>query len=52
MQGKLADMYADLNACRAYVYTVAKACDSGQTSRAVRLKMLVWPFLDILLTVI
>ena len=33
MQGKLADMYTTLNACRAYVYTVAKACDHGHSSR-------------------
>ncbi|MDA3919523.1 MAG: isovaleryl-CoA dehydrogenase [Salinisphaera sp.] len=33
MQGKLADMYVGFNACRAYVYAVAKACDRGQTSR-------------------
>jgi isovaleryl-CoA dehydrogenase len=33
MQGKLADMYTTMNACRAYVYAVAKACDRGQTSR-------------------
>ena len=33
MQGKLADMYATMNACRAYVYAVAKACDRGQTAR-------------------
>jgi len=33
MQGKLADMYADLNASRAYLYAVAKACDHGQDSR-------------------
>jgi isovaleryl-CoA dehydrogenase len=33
MQGKLADMYTTLNACRAYVYAVAKACDRGQTTR-------------------
>src|SRR5689334_7501109 len=33
MQGKLADMYTTMNACRAYVYTVAKACDRGQTTR-------------------
>ena len=26
MQGKIADMYSTMNACRAYVYTVAKAC--------------------------
>ena len=29
MQGKLADMYTALNACRAYVYAVAQACDAG-----------------------
>lgn len=33
MQGKLADMYVTLNAARAYVYAVAKACDRGQTTR-------------------
>ena len=33
MQGKLADMYTTLNACRAYVYAVARACDCGQTTR-------------------
>ncbi len=33
MQGKLADMYTALNACKAYVYTVAKACDAGKTTR-------------------
>jgi isovaleryl-CoA dehydrogenase len=33
MQGKLADMYADLNACRAYVYAVARACDRGEETR-------------------
>lgn len=33
MQGKIADMYADLNASRAYLYAVAKACDRGQDSR-------------------
>ena len=33
MQGKLADMYTTMNACRAYVYAVAKACDRGETSR-------------------
>jgi isovaleryl-CoA dehydrogenase len=33
MQAKLADMYSTMNACKAYVYTVAKACDRGQTSR-------------------
>ena len=30
MQGKLADMYVTLNAARAYVYAVAKACDRGR----------------------
>jgi isovaleryl-CoA dehydrogenase len=33
MQGKLADMYTTLSACRAYVYTVAKACDRGEAAR-------------------
>lgn len=33
VQGKLADMYSTMNACRAYVYAVAAACDRGQTTR-------------------
>jgi len=33
IQGKVADMYAELNASRAYLYTVAKACDRGEESR-------------------
>ena len=33
MQGKIADMYAELNASRAYLYAVARACDMGQESR-------------------
>ena len=33
MQGKLADMYVGFNACRAYVYAVANACDRGETTR-------------------
>lgn len=33
MQGKLADMYTTMNACRAYVYAVAQGCDRGETSR-------------------
>ncbi len=33
MQGKIADMYTTMNACRAYVYAVAQGCDRGQTSR-------------------
>jgi isovaleryl-CoA dehydrogenase len=33
VQGKIADMYTTLNACRAYLYAVAAACDRGQTSR-------------------
>ena len=33
MQGKIADMYTRMNATRAYVYTVAQACDRGQTTR-------------------
>ncbi|MBM3568819.1 MAG: isovaleryl-CoA dehydrogenase [Alphaproteobacteria bacterium] len=33
MQGKLADMYTTMNAAKAYVYAVAKACDRGRTTR-------------------
>jgi isovaleryl-CoA dehydrogenase len=33
VQGKLADMYVGLNAARAYVYAVARACDRGETTR-------------------
>jgi isovaleryl-CoA dehydrogenase len=33
MQGKVADMYVALNAARAYVYSVARACDAGMTTR-------------------
>ncbi len=33
MQGKIADMYTTLNAARAYVYAVAKACDRGRATR-------------------
>ena len=33
MQGKLADMYTTMNAARAYVYAVARACDRGRASR-------------------
>jgi isovaleryl-CoA dehydrogenase len=33
MQGKVADMYATMNACKAYVYAVAQACDRGETAR-------------------
>ena len=33
MQGKIADMYTTLSACRAYVYAVAKACDRGEATR-------------------
>jgi isovaleryl-CoA dehydrogenase len=33
VQGKLADMYVTMNACKAYVYAVAKACDQGKTTR-------------------
>jgi isovaleryl-CoA dehydrogenase len=32
VQGKVADMYTKLNASRAYVYAVARACDNGQVS--------------------
>jgi isovaleryl-CoA dehydrogenase len=33
MQGKLADMYTTMSACRAYVYAVGRACDQGRTTR-------------------
>ena len=33
VQGKIADMYVGMNACRAYVYSVAQACDRGETTR-------------------
>ena len=33
MQGKLADMYTTMNACKAYAYAVAKACDRQDTTR-------------------
>jgi isovaleryl-CoA dehydrogenase len=33
VQGKLADMYVLMNAAKAYVYSVARACDRGQTTR-------------------
>jgi isovaleryl-CoA dehydrogenase len=34
MQGKIADMYVALSSARAYVYAVARACDTGKTLRA------------------
>ena len=33
MQGKIADMYTTMNACKAYVYAVAAACDRGEVTR-------------------
>ncbi len=33
IQGKLADMYTTMNACKAYLYAVAAACDRGETTR-------------------
>ena len=33
VQGKIADMYTMMNACKAYVYAVAAACDRGETTR-------------------
>ena len=33
MQGKVADVYATMNACKAYVYAVAQACDRGEMAR-------------------
>ncbi|HEY7759481.1 MAG TPA: isovaleryl-CoA dehydrogenase [Burkholderiales bacterium] len=36
MQGKLADMYSTMNACRAYVYAVGRACDTANSPEQVR----------------
>ena len=33
VQGKIADMYTTMNACKAYVYAVGAACDRGETTR-------------------
>jgi isovaleryl-CoA dehydrogenase len=33
IQGKVADMYSRTNACRAYLYAVAAACDRGEATR-------------------
>jgi isovaleryl-CoA dehydrogenase len=33
IQGKVADMYTGLNACRAYLYAVAQSCDRGESTR-------------------
>ncbi|MGO4573674.1 isovaleryl-CoA dehydrogenase [Microvirga sp. 2TAF3] len=33
VQAKVADMYVTMNACKAYVYAVAKACDRAETTR-------------------
>ncbi len=33
IQGKVADMYTQMNAARSYVYTVARCCDRGETTR-------------------
>ncbi|HXZ68860.1 MAG TPA: isovaleryl-CoA dehydrogenase [Alphaproteobacteria bacterium] len=33
VQAKIADMYVTMNACRSYVYAVARACDRGETTR-------------------
>jgi isovaleryl-CoA dehydrogenase len=33
MQAKIADIYTTMNAAKSYIYTVAKACDRGQTTR-------------------
>src|SRR5271167_1230056 len=33
IQGKVADMYTTMNACKSYVYAVARACDRGHTTR-------------------
>lgn len=43
--GKIADMYTKLNASRAYVYSVARACDRGVVSRRVSSHPIscIWP---------
>jgi len=46
MQGKIADMYADLNACRAYVYAVGAALDRGQDSRKDAAAVILQSYLD------
>jgi isovaleryl-CoA dehydrogenase len=33
VQGKVADMYTQMNAAKSYVYAVAQACDRGETTR-------------------
>ncbi len=33
MQGKLADLYTTMNACKSYAYTVGRACDDGKVTR-------------------
>ena len=33
VQGKVADMYTQMNAARAYTYAVARSCDRGETTR-------------------
>ena len=33
IQGKIADMYTTMNACKSYVYSVGRACDNGFTTR-------------------
>lgn len=33
IQGKVADMYTSMNACKAYLYAVAAACDRGESTR-------------------
>ena len=33
MQGKIADMYTTMNAAKSYLYSVAQACDRGETTR-------------------
>lgn len=32
IQGKMADMYTTMNACRAYLYSVARSCDMGKAN--------------------
>jgi isovaleryl-CoA dehydrogenase len=42
MQGKIADMYTTMNACKAYVYAVGQACDRGETTRKDAAETATW----------
>jgi isovaleryl-CoA dehydrogenase len=48
LQGKMADMYTTLNACRSYLYTTAKATDAGFVSSKVYQGFLIYVFTAIM----